>query len=53
MKEVAEFFILLAWVGFLAIAAIAIEKVLERFGIRARPLGEQHGDVAPPLPPEE
>jgi hypothetical protein len=30
IKEVAEFFILLAWVGFLAIAAITIEKVIEQ-----------------------
>jgi hypothetical protein len=49
MKEFLEFLILLAWVGIISLAAIGIEKLLDRMGYRRSPPEEQ-GDHVPPLP---
>jgi hypothetical protein len=49
MKNFFEFLILLAWVGIISIAAIAIEWLVERAGYRRAP-PEQAGGHIPPLP---
>ncbi len=50
MKEVLEYIILLVWVGIISLAAIGIEKLLERLGYRRSPPGEEPESHVPPLP---
>ena len=51
MKEFLEFVILLVWVGIISLAAIGIEKLLDRMGYRrSSPAVEKPGDHVPPLP---
>jgi hypothetical protein len=50
MKEFLEFVILLVWVGFISLAAIGIERLLDRSGYRRSPPEKPTGNI-PPLPP--
>ena len=50
MKEFLEFVILLVWVGIISLAAIGLEKLLDRMGYRRSPPVEEPGDHVPPLP---
>ena len=50
MREVLEFIILLVWVGVISLAAMGIEKLLERLGYWRSSPTEEPGNRVPPLP---
>ena len=49
MKEFLEFVVLLVWVGIISLAAIGIERLIDRMGYRRSPPEKPSGNI-PPLP---
>ena len=50
MKEFFQFVVLLVWVGIISLAAIGLEKLIDRMVFRRSPPVQEPRDHVPPLP---